>query len=168
LEVHLDKIAEELNLDPAEMRKRHLVKPYSVTANYLRIGSMGLRACIDKVVEGSDWKNKFSGWNVSEPRAGRGPQAGSPLGVVDATGSFDFRLRNSDLRSNESANPQSAIRNPQSTDPLATARGCETAHGPDDRKLPYGKGIGFAFYSFFICVGLPINWNQLPQSCVLL
>ena len=25
---------------------------------------------------------------VSEPRADRGPQAGSPLGVVDATGSF--------------------------------------------------------------------------------
>jgi len=25
---------------------------------------------------------------VSEPRADRGPQAGSPLGVVDATGSY--------------------------------------------------------------------------------
>src|SRR5438034_6436762 len=68
LEVHLDKIAEELNLDPAEMRKRPLVKPYSVTANYLRIGSMGLGACIDKVVEGSGWLDRFS-WNVSEPRA---------------------------------------------------------------------------------------------------
>src|SRR5881397_497206 len=53
LEVHLDKIAEELRLDPAEMRKSHLVKANSITANYLRIGSMGLRACIDKVVEGS-------------------------------------------------------------------------------------------------------------------
>src|SRR5947199_2781321 len=168
LEVHLDKIAEELNLDPAEMRKRHLVKPYSVTANYLRIGSMGLGACIDKVIEGSDWKNKFSGWNVSEPRADRGPQAGSPLGVVDATGSFDFRLRNSDLRSNESANPQSAIRNPQSTDPLATARGSETAHGPDARKLPYGKGIGFACSSYICGAGLPIYWNNMPQSGVQL
>src|SRR5213595_1140183 len=59
LEVHLDKIADELNLDPAEMRLKHLVKPYSVTANYLRIGSMGLGACIEKVVEGSDWKNKY-------------------------------------------------------------------------------------------------------------
>jgi len=27
---------------------------------------------------------------VSEPRADRGPQAGSPLGVVDATGSFSI------------------------------------------------------------------------------
>src|SRR5207237_2027993 len=68
LEVHLDKIAEELRLDPAEMRKSHLVKANSITANYLRIGSMGLGACIDKVVEGSDWKNKFS-WTATEPRA---------------------------------------------------------------------------------------------------
>src|SRR5439155_1987723 len=86
LEVHLDKIAEELRLDPAEMRRANLVKANSITANYLRIGSMGLGACIDKVVEGSDWKKKFS-WNGSVPGAGRGPQAGSPLGVVDATGS---------------------------------------------------------------------------------
>jgi 4-hydroxybenzoyl-CoA reductase subunit alpha len=63
LEVQLDKIAEQLSLDPAEMRRQHLVKPFSITANYLRIGSMGLGTCIDKVVEGSDWKNKFSGWN---------------------------------------------------------------------------------------------------------
>src|SRR5256884_3510098 len=68
LGVHLDKIAEELNLDPAEMRRQHLVPANSVTANYLRIGSMGLGACIDRVVEGSDWKNKFS-WPVTEPRA---------------------------------------------------------------------------------------------------
>src|ERR671917_1312058 len=59
LEVQLDKIADELNLDPAEMRLKHLVEPNTVTANYLRVGSMGLGACIEKVVEGSDWKNKF-------------------------------------------------------------------------------------------------------------
>ncbi len=59
LEVHLDKIADELKLDPAEMRLKHLVKPDTVTANYLRIGSMGLGPCIEKVVAGSDWKNKY-------------------------------------------------------------------------------------------------------------
>ena len=59
LEVQLDKIAEELRLDPAEMRKSHLVPPNSLTANYLRVGSMGLRACIDKVVEASGWGEKF-------------------------------------------------------------------------------------------------------------
>ncbi|HEX8068542.1 MAG TPA: molybdopterin cofactor-binding domain-containing protein [Pyrinomonadaceae bacterium] len=59
LEIHLDKIADELGLDPAEMRMKHLVAPYSITANYLRIGSMGLGRCIEKVVAGSDWKNKY-------------------------------------------------------------------------------------------------------------
>jgi 4-hydroxybenzoyl-CoA reductase alpha subunit len=68
VEVQLDKIAEQLKLDPAQIRRAHLVEPYSVTANYLRVGSMGLGTCIDKVVEGSDWKNKF-GWHWSEPGA---------------------------------------------------------------------------------------------------
>jgi 4-hydroxybenzoyl-CoA reductase subunit alpha len=99
LEVHLDKIAEQLRLDPAEMRRQHLVKPNSVTANYLRIGSMGLGACIDKVVEGSDWKNKFS-WST--------------------------------------------------------------------RSLPYGRGIGIACSSYLCGAGLPIYWNNMPQSGVQL
>jgi 4-hydroxybenzoyl-CoA reductase subunit alpha len=59
LEVQLDKVAEELNLDPAELRLRRLVKPNTVTANYLRVGSIGLRECIEKVVEGSGWKDKY-------------------------------------------------------------------------------------------------------------
>ncbi|MFP5260963.1 MAG: xanthine dehydrogenase family protein molybdopterin-binding subunit [Blastocatellia bacterium] len=59
LEVQLDKIAEQLGLDPVAIRKNHLVAPDSVTANYLRVGSMGLGRCIDKVVEASGWGGKF-------------------------------------------------------------------------------------------------------------
>jgi 4-hydroxybenzoyl-CoA reductase alpha subunit len=59
LEIQMDKIAETLGLDPAELRKRHLVPPNSLTVNWLRIGSMGLGKCIDKVVEGSQWKERF-------------------------------------------------------------------------------------------------------------
>jgi len=59
LEVHLDKIAEQLAIDPAELRLKTLVPPNSLTANYLRVGSMGLGTCIAKVVDGSDWKRKF-------------------------------------------------------------------------------------------------------------
>ena len=59
LEVHLDKIAEDLKLDPADLRLRHLVPPGSLTANYLRVGSMGLGHCIEKVVAGSGWKQRF-------------------------------------------------------------------------------------------------------------
>jgi 4-hydroxybenzoyl-CoA reductase subunit alpha len=102
LEVQLDKIAEQLKLDPAAMRRANLVKPDTITANYLRIGSMGLGQCIDKVVEGSDWKNRFSGWDQS------------------------------------------------------------------NRKLPFGKGIGIACSSYLCGAGLPIYWNNLPQSGVQL
>jgi 4-hydroxybenzoyl-CoA reductase subunit alpha len=98
-----------------------------VTANYLRIGSMGLGACIDKVVEGSDWKNRFS-WPVSVPAA-------------VATGS------------------SASVRSP---DPVATAPGI------DSRKLPYGKGIGIACSSYICGAGLPIYWNNMPQSGVQL
>jgi len=59
LEVHLDKIAEQLGLDPAELRLKHLVPPNSITANWLRVGTMGLGRCIEKVVQGSGWKDKF-------------------------------------------------------------------------------------------------------------
>ena len=59
LEVQLDKIAERLGLDPAELRLRTLQPAHALTANFLKIGSMGLGACIRKVVEASGWKDKF-------------------------------------------------------------------------------------------------------------
>ena len=58
LEVQLDRIACDLALDPAEMRKSHLQPANSLTANFLRVGSMGLGACIDRVVEASGWKRR--------------------------------------------------------------------------------------------------------------
>ncbi|HEY6323570.1 MAG TPA: molybdopterin cofactor-binding domain-containing protein, partial [Thermoanaerobaculia bacterium] len=39
-EVHLDKIAARLGIDPADLRLRMLAEPGSITANWLRIGSM--------------------------------------------------------------------------------------------------------------------------------
>ena len=101
LEVQLDKIAEQLRLDPVEIRRNHLVAPNTVTANYLRIGSMGLGACIDKVAEGSRWSERFS-WDQN------------------------------------------------------------------NRKLPFGKGIGIACSSYICGAGLPIYWNNMPQSGVQL
>ena len=59
LEVQMDKIAERLQIDPADLRLRHLVPPDSLTANFMRVGSMGLGKCIEAVVDGSGWKGKF-------------------------------------------------------------------------------------------------------------
>jgi 4-hydroxybenzoyl-CoA reductase alpha subunit len=58
LEVQLDKIACDLGLDPAEIRRRHLQPANSLTANFLRVGSIGLGACIDKVVAASGWRKR--------------------------------------------------------------------------------------------------------------
>jgi len=58
-EVQLDKIAEALGRDPADLRLSILERPDSITANYLRIRTIGLGECIRRVVEMSGWKEKF-------------------------------------------------------------------------------------------------------------
>jgi CO/xanthine dehydrogenase Mo-binding subunit len=58
LEVQLDKVAEDLGLDPAEIRQKHLQPANSLTANFLRVGSIGLSACIGKVVAASGWRER--------------------------------------------------------------------------------------------------------------
>ncbi len=95
LEVQLDKIAEQLGIDPVDIRRNHLVKADSVTANYMRIGTMGLGACIDRVAEGAGWKKKF-------------------------------------------------------------------------RRMPAGRGVGFACGAYICGAGLPIYWNNMPHSGVQL
>jgi 4-hydroxybenzoyl-CoA reductase subunit alpha len=58
-EIQLDKIAEALAIDPAELRLRIVEKPDTVTANYLRIGTIGLAECVRRVVARSEWRDKF-------------------------------------------------------------------------------------------------------------
>jgi 4-hydroxybenzoyl-CoA reductase subunit alpha len=58
LETHLDKVAEELGIDPVELRRRNLPKPDSRTVNWLRLTSVGLEECIDKVVEASGFSKR--------------------------------------------------------------------------------------------------------------
>ncbi len=91
LECHLDKVAEELKIDPVELRRRNVVEPFSTTVNYLRITSCGLSECIDRVVEASRFRE----------RRGR---------------------------------------------------------------LPAGRGLGFAVSAYLCGAGLPIYWNDMPQS----
>lgn len=94
LEVHLDKIAEQLGLDPAEMRRRWAVDEGDQTVNYLAITTSGLKECIDKVVVASGWH---------------------------------------------------------------TRRGL----------LPSGRGLGLACSSYISGAGLPIYWNDMPHSGVV-
>jgi 4-hydroxybenzoyl-CoA reductase alpha subunit len=61
LECQLDKAAEQLGLDPADMRRRNLAEPFTKTANHLTVTTIGLGECIDRVVEASGWRRK---WNA--------------------------------------------------------------------------------------------------------
>ena len=94
-EVHLDKIAVATATDPADLRLGMLAEAGSTTANWLKIGSMGLRQCIDAVVAGSGFRERWG-------------------------------------------------------------------------KLPEGRGLGLACGSYLCGAGLPIYWNHMPQSGVVL
>jgi 4-hydroxybenzoyl-CoA reductase subunit alpha len=57
-ESQLDELAAKINLDPAEIRQRNLLKPPCVTVNGLRVQSYGLPECIEKTVARSGWKQR--------------------------------------------------------------------------------------------------------------
>ena len=54
----LDMIAEELRMDPLELRQKNMMKTGDTTCNDLNMSSFGMAECLDAVVEGSDWKSK--------------------------------------------------------------------------------------------------------------
>jgi 4-hydroxybenzoyl-CoA reductase alpha subunit len=58
MECQIDKAAEQLGLDPADMRRRNLAEPFTKTANHLTVTTIGLGECIDRVVEASGWREK--------------------------------------------------------------------------------------------------------------
>jgi len=95
VECHLDKVAEDLALDPVELRRRNWVAPFSTTVNWLRITSCGLPACVDAVVARSGFASRY-------------------------------------------------------------------------RRLPRGRGLGFAIGAYLSGAGLPIYRNDLPHSSVRL
>jgi len=95
MECQLDKAAEQLGLDPADMRRRNLAEPFTKTANHMTVTTIGLGECLDRVVEASGWRQKFG-------------------------------------------------------------------------RLPRGKGIGIACSSYLTGAGLPIYWNDMPHSGVVL
>ncbi len=58
-EIHLDKAAHRLGIDPADLRLKNLERPGAVTANWLQLGTVGLRRCIEAVVAGSGWRERY-------------------------------------------------------------------------------------------------------------
>ena len=123
LEVHLDKIAHDLGLDPAEMRRKYVVDDGTKTVNHLTITSCGLRECIDRVVEASDWKK--------------------------------WRGREGERESGRMGEWESSPHLPISPSPSL----------PVNAKIK--RGLGLACSSYLSGAGLPIYWNDLPHSGVI-
>ncbi len=58
LECHIDRFCAELGLDPGEWRVRNTLPPQTVTANQMLVRTIGLRECLERVMEKSGWREK--------------------------------------------------------------------------------------------------------------
>src|SRR5258708_37154622 len=67
LELHLEKIAHDLGMDPADLKQRNFVKPMTRTVNWLRVTSCGLDECTERVLNASGYKSR-----VRQPGRGMG------------------------------------------------------------------------------------------------
>ncbi|MBI3733777.1 MAG: molybdopterin-dependent oxidoreductase [Chloroflexi bacterium] len=136
LEVHLDKIAHDLGLDPYAMRRAHIVPDDSMTINQLHVTTNGLGQCLDAVVKASGWAEKRkpeSAWRTTHTEQGEAARTlTSERGAGNAT-----------------ARP-GAEKQPYSLPSPATRP----------------RGIGLAGSSYISGAGLPIYWNNMPHSGV--
>jgi len=58
IESHMDMIAEKLGIDPAEVRKRNLLKEGDINANGEIVHSIGARECLEQVADSIGYNNK--------------------------------------------------------------------------------------------------------------
>jgi 4-hydroxybenzoyl-CoA reductase alpha subunit len=57
-EVHLDRIAADLGIDPLEIRLRNAVEPHTRTVNELRITSCGFKECLERSSRAVSWSER--------------------------------------------------------------------------------------------------------------
>lgn len=74
VEVHLDKLAHDLGLDPLHLRKHNLIEPYTYTVNGLRITSCALGECLDRVTERAGWSEFHAAKALEQAKAGQNGQ----------------------------------------------------------------------------------------------
>ncbi|HEY8798740.1 MAG TPA: molybdopterin cofactor-binding domain-containing protein [Candidatus Dormibacteraeota bacterium] len=65
LELHLEKIAHDIGIDPVDLKQSNFVKPMTRTVNWLRVTSCGLDECTERVMAAS-------GYRARRKRPGRG------------------------------------------------------------------------------------------------
>jgi 4-hydroxybenzoyl-CoA reductase alpha subunit len=57
-EQQLDMIAEEIGMDPIELRLKNMMQTGDVTCNDLNMSSLGMEECIEAIRDGSGWNEK--------------------------------------------------------------------------------------------------------------
>jgi len=90
LDIQLDLIAEQLGLDPVEMRLRNSRQPGEYTSTKSYVGSCAMDETIQKAAETSNWKEKF-GKLPAYHGIGIGTnsvQTGFPMGIRGGSQSF--------------------------------------------------------------------------------
>lgn len=58
LESAMDELAQQLNMDPAELRIKNGIGPGETSVHGWKIGSSGLTECVEKATAAADWKKK--------------------------------------------------------------------------------------------------------------
>jgi 4-hydroxybenzoyl-CoA reductase alpha subunit len=58
LECHIDRFCTDLGIDPAAWRLRHTLAPGTITANQMKVRTIGLSECLRRVIEKSGWWEK--------------------------------------------------------------------------------------------------------------
>ena len=58
LECHIDRFCRDLGIDPAEWRLRNTLPPGTITANHMQVRTIGLRECLERVIERSGYREK--------------------------------------------------------------------------------------------------------------
>jgi 4-hydroxybenzoyl-CoA reductase alpha subunit len=54
----LDRIAEDLSMDPIELRLKNVMSTGETTCNELNMSSLGMRECLEEVRDRSDWRRR--------------------------------------------------------------------------------------------------------------
>jgi 4-hydroxybenzoyl-CoA reductase subunit alpha len=59
VETIIDRLAEQINMDPCELRLRNFLGANTTTVGQYRITSNGIKECLEKVMAQSEWSQKF-------------------------------------------------------------------------------------------------------------
>ncbi len=82
VESHMDMLARGIGMDPVEFRLKNATDPNTVTVNKLIISSNGLKDCINKAAEASNWKEKTGPKKKTSDEIARGIGIGVAADVM--------------------------------------------------------------------------------------